>query len=791
MSSPSSPTMEARRHRYSRPNDPYDERDEEHAAYEYYKYWEARRTYDEYIRRLERYNEELIGVEMQIMNMMMNMMILVVVIDHQQHNEYRMRNHVHHQVFNNNDISSTSMQQPSNSLDVPRFSRVRDSLSRHSSTSQPSTSGQHGGGSIYYAESLNSPEDEYEYEDEDEEDEVRTPTPARASVEPRSSSSRSDDLRSRIKDIESKFFTDDLSDSSVSSFLKKYVEGNIPLPATKELDKPETQDLPVFGVSGCGKTRSVIEVLYLQWGFYFNASQTDLGSRDLSELADYIGKRTLKYNSTSIPLRLIILEHCLGVPNCHETFSSANWALLQVCPNTFRDVFWELFQKLYKEIKVYGTDEAELIPIICDKFESVHKMLIKLDYPNFSSKSKFRLVIDEAQLLADMKSKSFNSSSSSGIRRPILKDSDTDSKSGRDRNSGSDRNGNGDDSSNSSPHIQFSEWKGVGSVQALEAKIAEYLNYFTGRLTIKEAFGLFLSHYYRLGDPSLVLENDGAWLVEIGFGHIKFFNGVARTVLDEPFVLKATENYFQNQPVSSSPFSNAFPDLPDENVTIVGYDGQGLRLGASHKYFTMHQFMKAHVENGSKQDDESMPPFYFPAPHVTGPDIIFFVKIKNNIYPCFVQLKLRQKFEKDDAMTALETVSSVTVQKKMKTEHDKQQKSTTSASSDQQQPQLKDYCPDEKYISMVIVYPAKVTDDNFCGVQVDSDPGSDGLKRVSIKIDGSNFSDIFPEDHVKFLNILKKCSENQPSKKPKEKNKFFHLFSKARQTVNFQQLRHE
>ncbi|KAI8057141.1 hypothetical protein BDF22DRAFT_227367 [Syncephalis plumigaleata] len=604
----------------------------------------------------------------------------------------------------------------------------------------------------------------------------------------------------------------------------------------------------------------------------------------------------------------MVLKHCLSVPGCRETFSSASWALLQVCPNTFRDVFRELFWKFYINTNGRISSDSSLELIVKQEFESVRDMLIKLKYPNFSSESKFRLVIDEAQLLADMKSNSFESSSNSGIRRPML----SPVLHGFRTPGNKDKltviycgtglsvkpldlvRGSGDDVKGGVPtkdfkYIEFPGWDDVNSVQAyvnriknalsnkklkrkvdglipqeaveelherltgrfrpivtaieiilkedeewdsaidevegiltswwerekegnlcgeldrLEAKIAEYLNYFTGRLTIKEAFGLFLSHYYRLGDPSLVLENDTVWLVEIGFGHIKFFNGVARTVLDEPFVLKATENYFQvkdpllisqakqgmlqsNNPtvhgimwetmmpsifvktfkvrktrkLSSWPLPTKvpFPRELNGNVTIVGYE-QGRTLTVSHKHLTIQQFMKAHVENGSKQDDPYIPPFYFPAPHVTGPDIIFFVKIKNKIYPCFVQLKLRQKFEKDDAMTALETVSSVTVQKKMKTEHDKQQKSTTSASSDQQQPQLKDYCPDEKYISMVIVYPAKARDDNFCGVQIDSDPGHDGLKCVSIKIDGSNFSDIFPEDHAKFLDILKKCSENQ------------------------------
>ncbi|RKP25153.1 hypothetical protein SYNPS1DRAFT_29100 [Syncephalis pseudoplumigaleata] len=72
---------------------------------------------------------------------------------------------------NHNDISVLSLQppvllrerQPSGTLDVPRFDRRRDTPSRQSTTSQPSISGQHGGGSIYYAESLvNHLEDEEE-----------------------------------------------------------------------------------------------------------------------------------------------------------------------------------------------------------------------------------------------------------------------------------------------------------------------------------------------------------------------------------------------------------------------------------------------------------------------------------------------------------------------------------------------------------------------------------------------------------------------------------------------------
>ncbi|KAF9086006.1 hypothetical protein BGX29_001654 [Mortierella sp. GBA35] len=193
--------------------------------------------------------------------------------------------------------------------------------------------------------------------------------------------------------------------------------------------------------------------------------------------------------------------------------------------------------------------------------------------------------------------------------------------------------------------------------------------------------------------------------------------------------------------------------------------------------------MKAHVENNSKQGDQDIPPFYFPAPHVSGPDVIFFVKINGNMYPCFVQLKLRQVLEASDVEKALATVSSHAILEKMKREQEKvekkqkkqqrlpQQESTTSVLSDQQQPpQLRDYCPTGTYISMVITYPAEVV--KFQVVRPDPEPELEGLQRVSIGIDDNNFSKIFPRRHVEFLDKLKghkRRSEDQQSQKSKKK----------------------
>ncbi|KAI8049518.1 hypothetical protein BDF22DRAFT_699095 [Syncephalis plumigaleata] len=223
---------------------------------------------------------------------------------------------------------------------------------------------------------------------------------------------------------------------------------------------------------------------------------------------------------------------------------------------------------------------------------------------------------------------------------------------------------------------------------SLEAKMDEHLDDFTECLSIKEALGLFLFGHYHLGKSSIEFK--------LRWSH-QVFEGVPKTVLDEPFVLKATK-LFQINRVAS-------------NITI-------------------HQFMKAHAENGSKQGDKLPHSISRSSSHWTRHH--FFVKINNNIYPCFVHLKLRQVLDGSDAKTALETLD---------TEHEKQKK--TSASSDQQQPRLQDYCQWEIYQYGLSVCPS-----------------------ISM---AATFK-IFPSGHVEFLNILKEYkrpSEDEPSQQSK------------------------
>lgn len=63
--------------------------------------------------------------------------------------------------------------------------------------------------------------------------------------------------------------------------------------------------------------------------------------------------------------------------------------------------------------------ESVLASIVRDEFVSVRETLAAHDYPNFSSESKLRLVVDEAQILSDKSPTSFESSSTQSNLRPM------------------------------------------------------------------------------------------------------------------------------------------------------------------------------------------------------------------------------------------------------------------------------------------------------------------------------------------------------------------------------------
>ncbi|KAF9970028.1 hypothetical protein BGZ75_002485, partial [Mortierella antarctica] len=55
---------------------------------------------------------------------------------------------------------------------------------------------------------------------------------------------------------------------------------------------------------------------------------------------------------------------------------------------------------------------------------------------------------------------------------------------------------------------------------------------------------------------------------------------------------------------------------------------------------TMADFLEAHYNHGSRRGDSTVPPFYYPKSSQSGPDIVFVLRIDDQLYPVFVQNKL-------------------------------------------------------------------------------------------------------------------------------------------------------
>ncbi|KAI8345053.1 hypothetical protein B0O80DRAFT_475794 [Mortierella sp. GBAus27b] len=64
----------------------------------------------------------------------------------------------------------------------------------------------------------------------------------------------------------------DLLDPSTPDSASRNLAAGFILDMVKENNR---RHIPVFGVSGCGKTRAVIAPLSQHWGFYFNAADDD------------------------------------------------------------------------------------------------------------------------------------------------------------------------------------------------------------------------------------------------------------------------------------------------------------------------------------------------------------------------------------------------------------------------------------------------------------------------------------------------------------------------------------
>jgi len=130
-------------------------------------------------------------------------------------------------------------------------------------------------------------------------------------------------------------------------------------------------------------------------------------------------------------------------------------------------------------------------------------------------------------------------------------------------------------------------------------------------------------------------------------------------------------------------------------------------------------------------------PFFFPKSNPSGLDLVFFIRIDGTrLVPVFVQMKLHQglsNFSEKDWNDALSTVSAPKTEDHAKT--------------------FRKYCPENVYISMIVAYPTKWTDNLPSFSELPMDPS--GVQQVVINLSDDNFGDIFPKDHVEFI---EKCS---------------------------------
>lgn len=225
----------------------------------------------------------------------------------------------------------------------------------------------------------------------------------------------------------------------------------------------------------------------------------------------------------------------------------------------------------------------------------------------------------------------------------------------------------------------------------------------------------------------------------------------------ELMMMDALTESFRAHDFSKWPLQPSIPCLCEEhagnkkpigNAVIVGLDEQGLQRGISHEHITMEDFMNSHVNNGSMHDGRAVPPFFFPKAKPSGPDIVFYIQVKDKRFPVFVQLKLRQIMTKSGVKAALNTVSTPMIETHVN--------------------DLSSFCPtDNTYISVIIAYPATVVDklpprpNHEYNLHPRPEFTQKPLTQVEVIIDKNNIGEIFSRDHIDFLDGIKGPTKRQ------------------------------
>ncbi|KAF9272749.1 hypothetical protein BGZ74_005085, partial [Mortierella antarctica] len=193
-----------------------------------------------------------------------------------------------------------------------------------------------------------------------------------------------------------------------------------------------------FGVSGCGKTRAVVEMLAQNWGFYLNGSRADRGSKDVTSLFESAKDMPARYLSSDkvqnglnvqaitaclLISRLMVLQYCLSLSR-PDTFTCERWMLLQVCPGAFDAAVPDVFDAVFRDILNAYHDQSPVITLpslkrlLQDRFRLVQGQISS--FTSDSLTNKLLVVLDEAQTLSDHEKDCFMSSTDSGDLRSIL-----------------------------------------------------------------------------------------------------------------------------------------------------------------------------------------------------------------------------------------------------------------------------------------------------------------------------------------------------------------------------------
>ncbi|KAG9067166.1 hypothetical protein KI688_011947 [Linnemannia hyalina] len=182
---------------------------------------------------------------------------------------------------------------------------------------------------------------------------------------------------------------------------------------------PNNDLITFFGVSGCGKTRAVVEMLAQNWGFYLNGSRADKGSRDVATLFESALDMPTRYFSSDkvqnglnimaitgclLISRLMVLRYCLSFGR-RDTFTCDRWMLLQVCPGVFDATVPDVFNVVFNAILHACHNQMPCIPfaslehLLQDRFHQVQDQLSS--FTSDSPTNKLLVVLNSAQALSD------------------------------------------------------------------------------------------------------------------------------------------------------------------------------------------------------------------------------------------------------------------------------------------------------------------------------------------------------------------------------------------------------